>query len=493
MKCDTPLTLIILDGFGFSSKKEFNAVYHAKKPHFDQWLKQYPHTLLDASGTAVGLLPEQIGNSEVGHLTIGAGKTIEQDGTQCMRMIADGSFYKDPTLLTLLNTAKKIGRLHLLGLLSDAGVHSHITILAALIKAAQEHHIDSVFIHVFLDGRDVSPQSAAYYLEELDTLMQDYKIGTLADIQGRFYAMDRNRNWERIQKSYTCLTEQQQLSFNSWQTTLEYYYKEGITDEFIPPTQFSHQGIIQNHDVLLFFNFRPDRMRQLVSAFVQPNFSFFTVKKLSVTVGTLTAYNEYPDVSVILKPFKVKNTLKEQLQTMGLSMFTIAETEKYAHVTYFFGGGKEEPFANETRVLIPSLPLKNYVEHPRMSAEKITDAVLHSLKNDPKDFYLINYANADMVGHSGNFQATVKAVEWLDYELGKLYKAFIEQHHGTMIITADHGNAEEMIDEKTGRPKTSHTTNQVYFLVIKKGYTKKLKLKTLADIAPCVISILKSC
>ncbi len=487
-----PIVLVILDGFGYCPATTFNAIYHAKKPHFNAWMKQYPHTILQAAGPAVGLLPGQMGNSEVGHLAIGSGRIIPQAATRIITAIDDGSFFTNGVLKTVLeNVIYNRSRLHLMGLVSDGRVHSHEKILYSLLEAAQQHTISEVFVHAFLDGRDVPPESASRYLQQLDTQMKQLNTGKLGSIGGRFYAMDRDNNWERTEKSYNVLTEKKQLEFRTWHEAVTHYYNKGITDEFIPPTQLSHESVIGAGDTVIFFNFRPDRARQLTEAFIAPQFDHFPRKKIALAqFVTMTDYNHNKfNTTVLFKPFTIKNTLPEVLQKNGKTMFAVAETEKYAHVTYFFNGGTEEKLPNETRVLVPSVALKNYIEFPQMSADGITDAVLHSLKTAPKDFYLINYANADMVGHSGNFEATVKAIEFLDHELGRLYKAVVEEHDGTLFITADHGNAEDMYDEKTNQPKTSHTANPVYFLMIKKEL-KDIELKKLtglSDIAPFIL------
>lgn len=492
-----PTVLVILDGFGFSPQKKFNAVYHAKTPHLDAWLKEYPHTILKAAGTAVGLTPGQMGNSEVGHLTIGAGRIIQQDVVRILNAIDDGSFFKNELLIALFeNLSKTKKSLHILGLLSNGGVHAHQKICDALLKLAKKQLIERVFVHAFLDGRDVPPKSAVEYLTHLDKTCKEVGIGKLGSMSGRYYAMDRDKNWERTEQAYALLTQKEPIRFSSWHDALTYYYQQGITDEFIPPTQFLHESIITNDDGVIFFNFRADRARQLTQAFLDPKFDHFPTKKVTLDFfATMTDYNHQLFQSeVIFKPITISHTIKEILEQHNKTMFSIAETEKYAHVTYFFGGGREKPFKNETRILIPSIPAQNYVDHPEMSAEGITDAIIKSLKEDPQDFYLINYANADMVGHSGDFEATVKAVEFLDHELGRLYKTVVEKCNGTLYITADHGNAEEMFDTKTNQPKTSHTNNPVYFIMIQKGLSPgKLNnnLHGLADIASFILKHMK--
>lgn len=489
-----PTVLIILDGFGYSSHKHFNAIAQATIPHLSSWLKTYPHTLLKASGEAVGLLPGQAGNSEVGHETIGAGRIIQQDIVRIHKSIDSGEFFSNPILKKNLDhVAQNHGSLHLMGLLSDGGVHSHEKHLFALLKAAQQHKIKKVFVHAFLDGRDVPPKSAALYLQRLDDYMNSLQCGVLGSISGRFYAMDRDGNWDRTKKVYTMLTHAESSSFTTWQAALQHYYNQGITDEFIPPTQLNQQNIIHNNDGVIFFNIRPDRARQLTACFIDPHFNHWNINPLTLTFFiTLTDYNNYAhnNVHSLFEKRVITNTLKDVLARTDKTMFSIAETEKYAHVTYFFGGGKEKAFPHETRILIPSIPAKNYVHNPEMSAAQITGAVLYSLRHDPCDFYLINYANADMVGHSGNLDATIKAIECIDHELGRLYDQIITKQNGTLCITADHGNAEDKFDETSGQPRTAHTTNPVPFIMIKQGLEHSqmaLNLHQLSDIAPFIL------
>ena len=487
-----PTALVILDGFGYRKQTSYNAILEAHTPHFDYLIKNYPHTLLQAAGTAVGLKPLSLGNSEVGHLTIGTGRIIKQPSVQLDDAIAHKTLATNSILLENFDRIKKNnGKLHCMGLLSDGGVHSSIDHLFAFLDAAKSHGIQSVVVHAFLDGRDVAPQSAALYLQKITTKMEQLQLGTLGSLHGRFYAMDRDNNWLRTQECYNALTSQQEMSFSSWSHALSFYYQRNITDEFIPPTQLNSAPIIQDNDGILFFNFRPDRARQLTSAFLAPHFSEFPTKKLMLSCFITPVYfNNNYTTQALLPEIDLSNTLKECLARVGKTIFSIAETEKYAHITYFFNGYKEAPVRHEKRVLIPSLPLKNYVQHPEMSAPHITATVMNSLKNDPHDFYLINYANADMVGHSGNFQATIKAIECLDKQLGILYHEIVEKQNGTLYITGDHGNAEDMFDIQSNQPKTAHTNNPVYFLMIKKelkGKQLSFSLQGLADIAPLIL------
>ncbi len=486
-----PTVLVILDGFGHAEASNFNAVTQANTPHLSSWFKDYPNTLLSASGTAVGLPEGTMGNSEVGHLTMGCGTIINQPLTIIHRAVRDGSFATNKILVNNLVQLKKHGgRLHLMGLLSDAGVHSNFEHLVAYLEAAQHAGIQDVFIHAFLDGRDTPPQSAGTYLQALDTTIKKLGIGTLATIQGRFYAMDRDNNWERTQHSYETLTQPQPINFHDWQSTLQKNYNHKRTDEFVYPTQLNPNGIIKKGDGIIFFNFRPDRARQLTSAFIDHEFDHFPVHNLALSCFiTPVQYAPTFHNEVLFTREPIAITLPDVLHAHDKRMFAIAETEKYAHVTYFFSGGREHAYATETHVLIPSIPAKNYIDLPEMSAQEITKAVLNSLRTDPQNFYLINYANPDMVGHSGNLAATVKAIEYLDGELKKLYDQIITAMDGTLYITSDHGNAEKKRDDK-GQPHTAHTTNKVPFIMIQKnlrGSSLELPLKQLADVAPFIL------
>jgi len=492
-----PVVLAILDGFGHGPEGPYNAVSVAKTPNFDLLWNNFPHALLDASGAAVGLLEGDIGNSEVGHLTLGAGRVIEQPVAIMHKAIKKGSFYKNPKLTKHLGAFKNSGKtLHIFGLLSDASVHSHINHLEALLQTAKKQGIANIFIHPFLDGRDVPPKSAEKYLRKLEKIIKKVGIGKIGSIHGRFYAMDRDNNWQRTEKSYKTLTKKQNAIEKTWQDLLQKSYVLNITDEFIPPTQLDPQAIIRNGDGIIFFNFRPDRARQLTKAFVDPNFKQFPISRPKLNLEffiTPVLYEKDLQTTGLFEKEKIKDSLPDLLHKAGKRLFAIAETEKYAHVTYFFSGGREQAFSTETRVLVPSIPAKNYIDHPQMSAKKITQHVLHSLQTDPCDFYLINYANADMVGHSGNMAATVKAVECVDKQLGKLYEQVIENMDGILFVTADHGNAEKMFDEKTGQPQTAHTTSKVPFIFVsknKKGNKKKLPLTRLADVAPFILRLI---
>jgi 2,3-bisphosphoglycerate-independent phosphoglycerate mutase len=496
MKKTNPVALIILDGFGYSKEKKYNAIAHARMPHFNAWWNMYPHALLAASGKYVGLADGMIGNSEVGHLAIGAGRILDQPMKIWLDAIANNSFAQNKIMQNEFEKLVDVnGRLHIIGLLSDAGVHGHEKQIDAVIVAAIHAGIKKIIVHPILDGRDVAPQSAYAYLHRLEEVVKQYNHGyvTIGSIHGRFYTMDRDHHWDRIEKSYRVLTESTANGdhlYESWEKILERHYVHNITDEFITPTQLCADAIIHNGDGIIFCNVRPDRARQLTMCFVQSEKVPFIIKPLNLTFFiTPIDYGDNIQTSVLFERNAVRNTLKDVLAEHGKTIFTIAETEKYAHVTYFFRGENEEPVATETRHMEHSLPAKNYVAYPEMRAQEITEVVVESLENNPADFYLINYANADMVGHSGNFGATIKAVEFLDKQLGVLYEEIVEKRNGTLYITADHGKAEDMFDESTNQPRTAHTNNKVPFLMIKNGTENggQLGLKELADIAPFLL------
>jgi 2,3-bisphosphoglycerate-independent phosphoglycerate mutase len=493
-----PAVLVILDGFGYSSNTKFNAITQAHMPNFNQWWQQYPHAIIKAAGTAVGLPDNWIGNSEVGHLTIGAGRVIKQPMTVWMESIKDGSFARNKILLAGFEELKKVGStLHIIGLLSDAGVHTHEAQIYASIAAAVDAGVKKIVVHPIVDGRDVAPRSAYTYLEQLTWFIKHCNDGhtkprvIIGSVQGRFYAMDRDNNWDRVEKSYRMLTQKWQRPYLCWEKVLEHNYMQNITDEFILPTQLDVAGEINNGDGILFCNVRPDRARELTMAFTQKDFDKFIRKPLNlIFFMTPVAYDKNIVTTVLFSREPVHNTLKDILASHGKTIFSIAETEKYAHVTYFFRGENEDPVATETREIISSIVAKNYIDHPKMSAELITEAVINSLNNDAKDFYLINYANADMVGHSGDFDATVKAVECLDQQLQRLYEVIVQKMDGTLYITSDHGKAEQMWDEILQQPCTAHTNNSVPFLMISNDVRNsdvKLLVHELADVASFIL------
>lgn len=491
MKKIKPVALVILDGFGYNPHDEHNAIAQAKKPFLDFALKTFPHTLLDASGPAVGLPPGYAGNSEVGHLTLGAGKRVPSAFSQLCQAIENKSFFKNPELVTHLNMLSHSGHtLHILGICSNAGTHGDTKIIIATIQAALEHKIKKIVIHAFLDGRDVPIKSAATFLEQIQKLVDQHPQVQIGSISGRWYAMDRAGNWDRTGATFCMLTQEQKNQFTNWQQALDYYYKKGITDEFIPSTLLNWQDIIKNGDGLVFTNFREERERQLAQCFLQPDKVPLKIKAPAIAfLLSTTRYDASFTNPILINRPLIGHTLKEIISKAGKRIFSIAETEKHAHVTFFFGGGHEKPFAGETQVIIPSKKAITYAECPQMSAQEITHAVIQSLQTDPADFYLINYANADMVGHTGNFSATVEAIECLDSQLKQLYEYLVEKMDGTLIITADHGNAEDVL-AKMSVPHTEHTTNKVPLILIKNELRQKktvLAAHELADVASLVL------
>ncbi|MBT4855518.1 2,3-bisphosphoglycerate-independent phosphoglycerate mutase [bacterium] len=484
---NNPTLLIILDGYGYSESTEHNAVAQADTPHLHNWFKNYPHALLQASGSAVGLVDGVMGNSEVGHMTIGAGEILPQPLTILNTMVQTHSLDTDQTLTEAYNTLNNADNsLHIIGLLSDAGVHAHIDHMVAFVKSAIANRVKRIYVHVILDGRDVPPQSALLYLDRLQKELDNFKNVQIASVHGRFYAMDRDNNSDRIEESLSVLFGHVDPEDKDAQAVVEDSYLERVTDEFIVPTLLTSDGVIRPGDGVIFCNFRADRARQLTKGLLDTvDLSFF-----------VTPVQYHPDlatISLIERPV-ADNTLLEQLTKDDLSIFTIAETEKYAHVTYFFNNGREDKYDNEVRVLVPSIKIQDYTKEPCMSAKEITEIVLDSLETNPKDFYIINFANADMVGHSGNFDATKKALECLDSELEKLFEQAVTKMDGTMYITSDHGNAEVMYDNESRQPATSHTTSPVPFMMLKKTLANKphtLPLSGLKDIASFIIKNIK--
>lgn len=482
--------LIILDGFGYTKKKNGNAIRLAAMPMFNYLLKKYKHCTLAASGDAVGLLAGLAGNSQVGHLTIGSGQIIKQPVKIVHDAIHTNTIAHNAMLIkNLLQLTRNGGNLHIIGLLSDAGIHSNKELLYDLIRVARKEKINTIFIHAILDGRDTPPISALYYLQELTNYISTKKNVRIASISGRFYAMDRDNNWSRTKKFYDCLTQEQPSTFSSAEDAINYYYQHGTTDEFILPTQLVMDGFIQSGDGVIFFNTRPDRATQITKALTAQHFTSFKRTQHPAIRFFITPFqvNNCP-TTVLFKQRKPTQTIMDWLHKKKIKSFSIAETEKYAHITYFFRGGREKPYRNEAQLLIPSIKSKNYIKHPCMSAPKITRAVVHALQENKYQFFVINYANPDMVGHSGDLSATIKAVECIDKQLEKLYEEVVIKRHGTLFITGDHGNCEEMID-KHGMPKTAHTTNPVYFIAVN---TKKrldlTKMHSLKDIKKAVIN-----
>lgn len=504
-----PTMLVILDGFGYRKERSGNAIAHAKMPFLNALYSKNKSTLLKASGADVGLLPGYMGNSEVGHLTLGAGRIIPSPLKIVHDAIQDKSFFSNSILIHHFSELKKTQKaLHIMGLLSNAGVHSHTDHLAACIRLASEQGLDKVFVHAFLDGRDTQPSSAKGYLKALDDIFHTLHCGALASIHGRFYAMDRDNNWQRTQTSYNviCALCPKYIEKRTWQEVVDESYRNAITDEFLVPQLLDPQGAIQDGDGIVFFNFRPDRALQLAESFLNPAFSHFRNpyntgnKKVSFFITPMPLKQVFSEFKYdfLFRQEVVQHTLLDEISLQhqpAEPVFITAETEKYAHVTYFFRGMRDVQLPNEKRVLISSIKAKNYSARPEMSAAAITQSIIHSLRSSPAYFYLVNYANADMVGHSGNFQATIKACEVLDQQLALLYHEVIDRLNGVLIITADHGNAEEKIDGQ-GNILTAHTTNVVPFILVsnqtirkksKEAVLTKEPVFGLAHVAPTIL------
>ncbi len=460
-----PVVLVVLDGWGLSSATQGNAIREAHAPTFDTLNKQYPMTALQASGMSVGLPWSTPGNSEVGHMTMGAGRIIYQNLPRISLSIDDRSFFKNPALLAAAENAKsKNSAFHIMGLLSTGSVHSHKDHLFALLRFAKEQGLSNVFIHIFTDGRDSSPMAGIQEVEKLQTFIRKIGVGKIASVSGRHYAMDRNHNWDRIKEAYTCLTVGGPSSHTDPEQLLTNSYQEGFTDEYVVPTNIvdadNTKHLIVANDSVIFFNFREDRARELTDAFTDPDFTGFKRTLLPLTFVTMVEYETGQKTLVAFPPVTAKNTLGEILSQNNKRQIRIAETEKYAHVTYFFNGGAEKPFPGEDRKLVPSQIVTHFDEAPEMSAPQITDAVIYALECNVYDFILVNYANADMVGHTGNEEATIEAVEATDKNLSKLIPAVL-QHEGVLFITADHGNAEEMLHAISNEMDTEHSVNPV--------------------------------
>jgi 2,3-bisphosphoglycerate-independent phosphoglycerate mutase len=492
-----PLLLMILDGWGEHPHSDHNAISRAATPNMTRLSREYPCTQLDASGMAVGLPDGQMGNSEVGHLNIGAGRIVYQDLTRITKAIQDGSFFRNEVLLDCMAKTKASGgALHLAGLLSDGGVHSHNTHLYALLEMAAKQGIRDVFVHCLLDGRDTPPKSGEEYLAQLKAALERIGTGRIATVIGRYYAMDRDKRWDRVEKAYDAMVLGDGLEFASAKFAIDQSYLDGVTDEFVLPSVIVEGGEpvgrVKDGDGFIFFNFRSDRAREISRAFTDPDFDGFARKRWPQLASyvCMTVYDETFDLPVAFAPVELKNILGEVLGRSGLKQLRIAETEKYAHVTFFFNGGNETPFPGEERILIPSpREVPTYDKKPEMSARLVTEELLRWLEEDKFDFIVLNFANADMVGHTGKLTAAVKAIEAVDECVGRIVEKVLERK-GCALITADHGNAETMVDEKGG-PHTAHTTEPVPFILV--DDTRKdaaLKTGILADIAPTVLNLL---
>lgn len=491
-----PLALIIIDGWGYSPKSEGNAIALASTPYYDEFCEQYPQTLLEASGTRVGLPTGVMGNSEVGHLNIGAGRVIRMDVSRVDYDIATGEFFRNGVLVAAMEGAKKrSSALHLMGLLSDGKVHSSIEHLYALLRMARERGLERVYIHCFLDGRDTPPKSAIHYVSALQKQIEEIGLGKISSLIGRYYAMDRDKRWERTQRAYELLVHGKGTSARDPIALINASYERGITDEFVEPIKIVDQEEelrpIGEGDAVIFFNFRPDRARQLTRALAVPGFNEFDVTGCpSVDFVCFTVYDRTFPLAVAFPPYDHKNVLAEVWDTVNVWNYRLAETEKYAHVTYFFNGGVEREHKYEKRLLVPSPKIATYDLQPEMSAFKVTDKVLTAIEEGETDVFIVNFANPDMVGHTGKLDKTIEACQYVDTCLGRIAKR-IRQLRGITIITADHGNAEQMIDPHSGGPHTAHTTNPVPFHLIDED-SKGIKLRAggaLEDVAPTILGL----
>ena len=494
----SPMVLIILDGWGYRDEKDGNAVCNAKTPIIDSLWAAYPHTLIQTSGKDVGLPDGQMGNSEVGHLNIGAGRIVPQELVRISDAVADGSIQENQALLDVCQTVRYSGgKLHLIGLCSEGGVHSHLQHLMGLLDMAKAQDVSDVCIHAITDGRDTQPQAAEASLTKLQAYIEQQGIGRIVTLSGRYYAMDRDRRWDRIQQVYDVMVDQGNGSGKTALEALRDSYDAKVTDEFVQPVRLA-SGAVNPGDGVIFFNFRPDRARQLTQAFTDPNFDGFDRSLVqSLNFVTMTQYDPSLPVQIAFEPQNLSNILGEVVADHGLKQLRTAETEKYAHVTYFFNGGREEPFEGEERKLVSSPQVATYDRAPAMSAKAVTDTAITAIEERQYSLIVMNYANPDMVGHTGNMDATVQALEAVDVQLGRLLSS-ISQAGGTAIIIADHGNAEYMWDEN-GNPWTAHTTNPVPFILVEgeglkiPGRGCDVQLRSdgrLADVAPTILEIL---
>ena len=486
----TPTTLIIMDGFGMSAADTGNAVRAAKTPRLDQFFQEFAHTELSASGLDVGLPDGQMGNSEVGHTNIGGGRVVFQDLPRISKSIADGDFFTNPAYCRAMDACiEKGSSLHLMGLLSDGGVHSHLTHLFALLKMAKDKGLTRVYIHAFLDGRDVSPTSGADFVAQTVEECAKIGVGEIATVMGRYYAMDRDKRWDRVEQAYDAMVYGESAVSNPDPVAaVKASYAAGVTDEFVEPVVCDPDGTISDNDSVIFFNFRPDRAREITRTLVDPEFDGFTRQLFPVTFICNTEYDAtMPNVEVAYPRNTVKNGLGEYLSQMGLTQLRIAETEKYAHVTFFFNGGSETVFPGEDRVLVPSPKVATYDLQPEMSALEVCDKCVERIESGAYDVVILNFANCDMVGHTGVFDAAVKAVETVDECVGRVVDATLKMG-GIAMITADHGNAEQMV-EPDGSPMTAHTTNLVPFILCGAGSELRTDGR-LADIAPTILDVM---
>jgi 2,3-bisphosphoglycerate-independent phosphoglycerate mutase len=494
-----PVVLVILDGWGYRPDVQCNAIAQAKTPNMDSLWAVYPHTLIDTSGRAVGLPDGQMGNSEVGHLNIGAGRIVPQELVRISDAVSDGSILENPALVKVCKDVQaRQSKLHILGLCSDGGVHSHLDHLIGLLRLAKNRDLAEVCVHVITDGRDTDPRDGLLAVKKIEDAIAEIGIGKIVTVSGRYYALDRDNRWDRVKLAYDVLTDPAAGSGQDATTVLTESYAADKTDEFIPPTRIA-PGAIESGDGIIFFNFRPDRARQLTSALVNPKFTGFIRSQVTpLTVATFTQYDSTLPVLVAFEPQQLHNMLGEVISARGLQQFRVAETEKYAHVTYFFNGGREEPLPGEERELIPSPQVSTYDRAPAMSAATVTDVVLAAVAKQTYALIVVNYANPDMVGHTGKMAPTIQAIEAVDECLGKLLEGVVKVG-GTTLITADHGNAEYMCDENDN-PWTAHTTSQVPLILVEGerrqllGHGTDVVLRDdgkLADLAPTILEILQ--
>ena len=486
----TPTTLIIMDGFGLGPKYPGNAVENTPKPHLENIFKECPGCRLSASGLDVGLPEGQMGNSEVGHTNIGAGRVVFQDLPHISRDIDSGEFFKNPAYLEAMEHCREWGTaLHLMGLLSDGGVHSHITHLFALLKMAQEQGLEKVYVHCFLDGRDVPPSSGKSYVEQLQAKLDELGTGRIATVMGRYYAMDRDKRWDRVQRAYDAIALGEGIFEEDPAAAVQKSYDSGVTDEFMEPVVCAKGAQVRDNDSIIFYNFRPDRAREITRCFVDEDFQDVERKKGFVPVDFVctTEYDAtMPNVTVAYPRQKLENIFGEYISKLGLTQLRIAETEKYAHVTFFFNGGVETVFPGEDRVLIASPKVATYDLQPEMSAYQVTEEAVKRIESGAYDVIILNFANCDMVGHTGVYEAACRAVTAVDECVGRVVEA-TSRMGGVSLITADHGNAERMADED-GEPFTAHTTNLVPFYIV--GASVRLRDGRLADIAPTMLDLM---
>ena len=492
-----PVVLMILDGYGLNERHDGNAVYEAKTPVMDRLMKEYPFVKGNASGLSVGLPDGQMGNSEVGHLNMGAGRIVYQELTRITKSIEDGDFFENPEFLAAVENCKNHdSALHLYGLVSDGGVHSHITHIYGLLELAKRNGLTKVFVHCFLDGRDTPPSSGKEFVAELEEKMKELGVGRVASVMGRYYAMDRDNRWDRVKLAYDALTKGEGNRGESATGLIQESYDNGKTDEFVLPAVVTENGapvgLIREHDSVIFFNFRPDRAREITRAFCDDSFSGFErEKRMELTYVCFTDYDEtIPNKLVAFKKETISNTFGEFLAAQGKKQARIAETEKYAHVTFFFNGGVEEPNPGEDRILVKSPKVPTYDMQPEMSAPQVCEKLVEAIHSGKYDVIIVNFANPDMVGHTGVEAAAVKAIEAVDACVGKTVEAILEEN-GVLFICADHGNAEQLIDYATGEPFTAHTTNPVPFILVNAGEGYGLREGgCLADIAPTLIELM---